>query len=417
MGETASNNTNVRQLHLYVGPKPVDKQAVHSGKQNVSEKNSALGAAPKTAKPLKQAKDTVAPSVTTVNTDDKNQTANDVPQKHTTPELKSSSASPAIKTAKSIAHRSGTKIKGLAEHGVLYHLQSREGKDVIKLMLILALFHLSLSGHISQLFAYLLHDNIYAFNSLYLTTASQDSVKTLEIVAAIKSVMALLQSLSGGVSFIVDVEVQLGDSLSVLSNITDKAWAISLSSVGAAETLSLLHHSVYFTMKPLLVALFLVLGLSIGLKKFSPTLSLRLERLVSLGIFLAVFTHIIVPLGIYGTAKVSQYYLQPQKQALHKQFSDFSNSLPHHSNQGDLKDQVSELRKHFKKGLKEHTNKTGDYSLMAVKHVLYTVTEFILLPLFIVVFLSKLLIIMIRKEIPDLHFFTSGNKEKDAESS
>jgi hypothetical protein len=281
-------------------------------------------------------------------------------------------------------------------------LNKPQGRDSIKLIVLLILFHLTLSGHINQILAHVFHNDIYDFNSHYLSSASKESIKTLEVVAGIKSVLAILQSLSGGVSFIVDVEIQLGNSLSVLSYITDKAWAISLSSVGAAETLSLLHHSVYFTMKPILATLLFMLGLAIGLKRMSPTLSLRIERLITLGVFLAVFSHVIVPISIYGTAKISEHYLQPQKQQIHAEFSKLASSLPHHNEKSELKDQVSELRKHFKKGLKEHTNKTGDYSLLAVKHIIYNVTEFILIPIAILIFLSKLLMILIRKEMPHL---------------
>ncbi len=361
----ATNNTE-RHLHLYVGPSS-DKKITQDNKKN---------------------------------------TSNDRPVELTHEAPPEQQQTEAQKTETQVQKQPSSRMKNLS--GLLKKQQAR---DTLKLVAILVLFHLSLSGQINQLLAHLFHNSIYTFNSLYLETASKESIKTLEVVAAIKSVLAILQSLSGGVSFIVDVEIQLGESLSVLNNITDKAWAISLSSVGAAEALSLLHHSVYFTMKPLLVTLFLLLGLSIGLKRMFPTLVLRIERLITLGIFLVAFTHIIVPISIYGTAKVSQHYLQPQKQILHSEFSKLSHNLPHHNDRSKLKDQVSELRKHFKKGLKQHTNKTGDYSLLAVKHIIYNVTEFILIPIFILILLSKLLIIMIKKEIPDFHLHGATEKK------
>lgn len=388
-----STNTllnGIRQLHLYIGPK-ADKTEQAQEKNIEKEKTAPVEQNKVSQDQQDNAQASQATALSSQISDlrnNKNMQQQDIKQ-----QLDIKNTAPPIKPNKLIGLR----------RNFLTLIKRRESLDIIKLLAILILFHLSLNGHINQFLTYIFHDNIHAFNTKYLNQASSDSIRTLEVVAGIKSILALLQSLSGGFSFIVDVEVQLGQSLTVLSNITDKAWAISLSAVGATETLSMLHSSIYFAMKPLLVALFFLLGLSIGLKKLLPAFSLKLEKFITLGLFLVVFSHIAVPISIYTTAKISQHYLKPQKDIIHQKLAEFSQKLPQHPHHSELKKQVRELRKHFKKGLHHHTKKTGDYSLLAVKHILYSAVEFILLPILILYALSKLLIIIIRKEIPEFH--------------
>ena len=276
-------------------------------------------------------------------------------------------------------------------------ISTKEGRNTLALSLVLVLYYLSFYGYINQLLTYLFHDSVYAFNSAYLASASSDSIKTLEVVASIKAVLELLRSVSGGVSFIVDIEVQLGESLSVLRDITERAWTVSLSSVAAANAISLINSSVFSVLKPVMAALFLVLGLYLGLKNLLPGIAKRVGRLITPCIFLVVFTHLIVPLSIYATAKISNYHLQSQKQELHSQLSGFSDGLPQHTDKTDLKDQVSAIREHFQTNLLEHINSTGDYSLMAIKHVLYTGAEFVFLPLAFILFSSIIVLILLRK--------------------
>jgi len=276
--------------------------------------------------------------------------------------------------------------------------QSSEGRNTLALSTVLLLYCVSFTGSLNQLFTYLFHEDIYAFNSTYLETASSDALKTLEVVAAIKAVLELLQSLSGGVSFIVDVDVQLGESLSVLREITDNAWTVSLGSVGAANALTLVHGAIYSVMQPLLISLFLLLGLYLGFKNLLPSLASRIKRLIKPCLFLVVFTHLIVPLSIFATGKISYDYLQTQKQDLHSKLSDFNSSLPQHSSTSDLKQQVADLSKHFEGGLLNHIGSTGDYSLMAIKHILFNSTEFIFLPLIFILLSSIVLFVLLRRK-------------------
>jgi len=261
---------------------------------------------------------------------------------------------------------------------------TEDGRIVIKLSIVLLLYYLSLTGLLTQLFSVTLHDYVYQYNQQYIETASYDSLRTLEVVGSIKSILTLLQSLSGGVSFIVDIDVQLGESLSVINDVTDQAWKVSLTSVGATKALSLIHETVYSSMQPALVSLFLLLGLSIALVCFFPEFSRRLERLVKTALFIVLFTHLIVPLSIYATAKVSEAHFHSEKQSVHQHYSELDRSLPQHKDHGDLKDQVAAIREHFQNNLTKHTSNTASYSLMSIKHLLYTGIEFIILPIFLV---------------------------------
>ncbi len=278
-------------------------------------------------------------------------------------------------------------------------LQQRDRvSDTIKLLALLAFFYLSYSGLLTQLMSTLIHADIQAFNQQYLDNASKSSIETLEVMTGIKSVLALLQSFSGGISFVVDIQVQLGQSLSALSEVIDKAWQISLASVAAVEGLKLIHYAAHFSMKSLLVVLFLLLGLALGLKHMAPKISIKLEKLALLGLFLVVFTHIIVPVTIYITASISEHFLQPHKQAIHSQFSELHNTIPKHNANESLHNQVKGINHTYKNKMKNHAKQFASYSSLAARHFIYSVTEFIILPIVIVLFLSHLVRTVIRKE-------------------
>jgi len=280
---------------------------------------------------------------------------------------------------------------------------TQDGKLFIKLSFILIFYYLSLSGSLTSLFSYTLHDHVYQYNQEYIATASHDSLRTLEVVASIKSILTLLQSLSGGVSFIVDIDVQLGESLSVISDITEQAWKVSLTSVGAAKALSLIQDTVYTSMQPLLIVLFLLFGLSVISASLLPKFSQRLERFLKTALFLVLFTHLIVPLSIYATAKISDVTIQNQKQSVHQHYSEYNSSLPQHSDHGDLKSQVAAIKEHFQNNLVKHTSNIASYSLISVKHLLYTGIEFIILPIALMLFFSFIVGIAIKRHYPSSH--------------
>ena len=270
--------------------------------------------------------------------------------------------------------------------------------DIIKLLSLLAFFYLSYSGLLTQAMSYLIHADIHQYNAHYLKTATHKAIETLEVMGGIKSVLALMQSFSGGISFIVDINVQLGQSLSAIIDIMDKAWLVSIGSVVAIEGLRVMHYAASFSMQPILIFLFLLLGCAMGLKRITPKFAKKLDKLAILGVFLVFFTHVVSPLSIYLTANISQHFLKPHKEALHQNFKTLHESMPKHSKDPSFKDKIKEMKGHLKKSDEDHSSKTGDYSHLAAKHFIYSIVEFLVLPLSLVALLSYLVIIVIRKE-------------------
>lgn len=103
------------------------------------------------------------------------------------------------------------------------------------LSMLLLLAYMSYVGAISSFFDQTMYTQIDPVSQAYLKTTGHHAKETLVILSEIKAALALLQSSSGGISFILDVQVQLGQILDVIVELIDLAWSITLASVAAVK--------------------------------------------------------------------------------------------------------------------------------------------------------------------------------------
>jgi hypothetical protein len=173
-----SDTLTGRQLHLYVGP----NQSNRPEKHNEQTENSTIAAPTHTVTPVIKTKPKNSNEQSAIVTAPSSITS--AATKTEPAPTKTESAKPNNITVELTASKFGKLKQVVAGLSILFSSlkmktiirapKTREGRDVIKLIFILVLFFLSLSGHVPQLITWLVHDFIYAYNSPYLDTASPE---------------------------------------------------------------------------------------------------------------------------------------------------------------------------------------------------------------------------------------------------
>ncbi|MET1254386.1 hypothetical protein [Aliikangiella maris] len=268
---------------------------------------------------------------------------------------------------------------------------------LFKLLLLLFLIHLANSGMLTGLINFIFHQSIEAVNFKYLNAAIAESEETLLVLSETKSLLAVIQSSTGGISFFIDVQVQLGQMLNVVVELIDYAWKISLGALATIEVLKIIQSVATLSMTPLLVILLQSIALSIALKNRLPTIALKLKKITDIGLFLVIFTHIIIPLSIFLTATLSHHYLRDHRAAIHEQYQQIHKSLPKHHTVSEMHSEVKDSIKTFKAVHSKANKHSTNYAGVTTKHFVYSFIEFFITPITLAILLASFLVAVIRR--------------------
>jgi hypothetical protein len=267
--------------------------------------------------------------------------------------------------------------------------------SLLKLMGLLLLCYLSYAGVLKKVMIHFFLQPVNQINNQYLDAAAEVAV-TMEVISEIKSLLAVVQSSSGGISFFIDVQVQLGLVLNVIVELVDHAWKVSLAALTAIEGLKILLYLSHFFMTPLLVVLFVLLGTALAMQSWLPNVAKKLSRASRLGLFLVVFTHVVLPLALLLSGTVSHHYFSQNRADIHHGFIQFRGELPQHQNETDMNTQIKNSIKHYKHAHRTASNQSSGYAKLASKHFVNSFTEFFLVPMILIGLLSSLVVSVLR---------------------
>lgn len=259
------------------------------------------------------------------------------------------------------------------------------------LVVISIMAYLSYLGYLSAWFRQVTGSNhIDATNVAYLASARDYTADLLAILTESKIVLAVLQSSQGGISFIVDVQVQLGQILSSLHDVINLSWQLTLASLSSIEFLSLLLEASHFSMSVMLTMFFISIGISVCFWKRYHKISQMVSKLTATLGLIVLVTHFILPYSIYSTAMLSKHLLSPHKSEIYRGYSSFHHQLPQHEGSSDLKDKVKGTMSYFK-DKPEHLGKHSEkMSALSAKHLTLIFVEYLFMPLFIIYFFIRL---------------------------
>lgn len=241
-------------------------------------------------------------------------------------------------------------------------------------------------------------DNI---SQSYIAAADKSSTELVEVLSASKVALAVLQSSKGGISFFIDIEVQLGQSLNVIYEMVDYAWLFTLASLAATKSMGVLLDLSDLSMAPVLTLFFCLMGFGIGLRRRLPAVALAISGMARYVLFAALMVHIVVPLAIYGVAATGHHFFQDHKSGIYDQFVSFHKTLPGHDSSSGLHSQVKGSITHFKDNQAALHKHTSELSNITIKHIVFIITEYLLAPVILLLALSFLFLLPLKRLWPE----------------
>ncbi len=271
--------------------------------------------------------------------------------------------------------------------------------DLVVLFCFSLLSYLSVRGIFTEVFNFLINDHIRHVDEVYLQLVSNEALETLEVISEIKMLLALIQSSVGEVSFIIGIQVQLGQLLHVLVELVDRAWLASLAAIAAIEGMKLLLDLAFLSMSSLLSLVFICLGFFYGTQGSFQRLSVVFGIIAKWSMFLVLFTHFVVPLSIFTASTVSHHFFASHRAQIHQEFQTIHRHIPKHKKNSGMKERVEHTISSFEKLNDVFTNGSKGYSRVTVKHIVYSFIEFFVIPLVLLLLLSQLSSSFLRKII------------------
>jgi len=250
---------------------------------------------------------------------------------------------------------------------------------VLSALLLLA--YLSYAGTFTSFYELIISTHIEPVARAYIKTTLHETTRTLETLSATKAALALLQSSSGGISFIVDVQIQLGQLLNAIVEFIDRAWYVSLGAVVAVEGLGLLLDLSKLSMAPVLTLFFVTLGMAYGLQRRAPRPAHAISHMARMALFVALVVHFVIPLTIYVTATAGHFFFHEQKAVIQQGFESVHAATPKHEPGIGLHDEVKSVINKFKHSQGSMLDQTTAISRLTGSHILLSIAEHLVVPL------------------------------------
>lgn len=268
---------------------------------------------------------------------------------------------------------------------------------LVKLSALLLLSYLAFTGKLSIISDGIGGGYLDQINRSYIKTQAQASADLFEVLSASKVALALLTSSRGGISFFIDIQVQLGQSLSAIYEMVNYAWLFALASLAAISTFGILLDLSRLSMAPALTLFFCCMGVWLAVRKRLPRVSVMLSEVASLLLFVVVLVHLVIPLSVFGVAVTSQYLSQGHKNEVYENFSALQTQLPQRAKEAGLHGQVEESIKRLQGNQESLRNSTSMLSVLTVKHIVLCIGEYFLAPLILLYVLSILSLRIIKR--------------------
>lgn len=245
-------------------------------------------------------------------------------------------------------------------------------KGTIALILACVLFADSVPGS-WRLDDYLGRQKLHELNEAFLDEAGHEAFETFMLLSILKAGLAVMSSSSAGISFIVDMDVQVGQLISSSKEIVDTGWLVSIAGIavikGIRMVLDILDTYAAFFLQG--AVFFLMLYALISL--FWETVSTWLVACIRAALIFTLFFSFGIPWAVGGMALVSKVIIHPRGQEVRKEL---------HERHGHLKvDHDRNLKQQAHKSLKKYQDKAESLET-AHKHLAEQIIDHIVLVLF-----------------------------------
>jgi hypothetical protein len=282
-------------------------------------------------------------------------------------------------------------------HKPVSYSDAQRLNHLVKLTALLLLAFLAFAGKLSIVSDGIGGSYLDKVSRSYMKTEKQASADLFEVLSASKGALTSFSSGKGGVSSIIDTQVQLGQSLSATYDMVNYAWLFALASLAAMSAFELLLDLSRLSMAPALTLFLCCMGFSLGVRRRLPSVSMMLSEVASFLLFVVLLVHVVIPLSLFGVAAASQHFSQGHKNEIYENVSTIQTRLPQHATEAGLHGQVEGIAKHLQDNQRSVRKSTSMLSILTAKHIVLCIGEYFLAPLILICALSLLSLRIIRR--------------------
>lgn len=220
---------------------------------------------------------------------------------------------------------------------------------------------------------------LYDHNEGYLDHATEDAFATFLLLSGMKAGLAVMSSSSAGVSFIVDMNVQVGEMVASASDVVEYGWRASLVGLSVLGGLRVVMEALD-AVAPLLVQALLAALLCYSLASvFLRSPPAWLTGLLRVVVLVAGVGCIGVPISIGLAGFASEKMTGSCKEDVRKQLHSHHEALSmDHS--GDVKSQAHAGIKNYTDNASKVTEKHRHLTEQVVRHLVVVLFDAILFP-------------------------------------
>ncbi len=253
-------------------------------------------------------------------------------------------------------------------------------KRLALIALLLAMLTLHFSSSLLPTLDKLGRQTLMETNERYLEEAGEEALALFSLLSALKSGLAVIESSSTGISFLVEVELQVGSFLSSLSETIDYGWRGSLVGLAAIETMRLLLVC-NETLLPFAIQLFLVLLLlHQSIRLFVSAAPSFLRKGVWLSALFTLVTLLLLPLALLFAQGTSKAITQPLHKEVHKQLQERHAHLLFHKKEGTMESVAKAGANSYKKATTDQEEKQRHLTQQITRHLTALLFDALLFP-------------------------------------
>ena len=225
-------------------------------------------------------------------------------------------------------------------------------------------------------------DYINQLSMTFLKDSESHTQETFLLLSAGKGSMAVLESSEAGISFIVDVNVRLGNMISPLKEAFDYAWEFTLGSLSIILLSQMLLNIVDALFVPYLIFIACVWFAYELMRLFKPSNKGRLQTLLKQSSFLLALLFFAFPLAIASTSMFSDVISSQHARNVHDDLNSHNKLFSIDQTKGtSLKDSAEGAVATYKKQRGDIEGHLEKIHKTLYTHIAVGITETIILPL------------------------------------
>lgn len=225
---------------------------------------------------------------------------------------------------------------------------------------------------------------VVSVNETYIEHSADESRDILVVLAALNGGLEVLQSSSIGISFFVDVDITLGNTLSSLNDLVISARNTSMKSIAMLYTTKLILkvcQKIYYSFLMSAVIFCLIfMGCRVymsehtGIGKIFAKLSKRLFSLFLL-------SYLLIPLSIHGAGYISKNISTLFRAELHGNYSNIHKHIVGDQQENSLKKRAENAIHKFENIMTKLDHKVEAMTMNVVSHIAVVVFDGLIVPL------------------------------------